>query len=130
MTKSILCGLTLCFGMAALADELHEPMEKVGKAAGVLRKAVPAKAFADVSAAAGQMAELFPQTVAAWEKRGYADAVKWTNEATALSKELKAAADAGHAEHVSEVFSKLGQNCKTCHEAHREKLPDGKYKIK
>lgn len=131
MIKTIFLAVAVAVvAPVAFADELHEQMEKVGKANGVLRKAVPAKAMAEVSAAAAELAQIFPTTVAAWEKRGMADAVKWTNESTELAKELKTAADAGHAEHVSAVFSKMGGNCKSCHEAHREKLPDGKYKIK
>lgn len=108
-------------------------MEKVGKAMGTLRKAVPAKAMSDVSSAAAIMAEAFPKTMAEWEKRNMSDAVNWTNEAASLSKELKAAADAGHEEHVGAVFSKLGGVCKSCHTAHREEIPGTnpkKYRIK
>lgn len=135
MIKGIFCTLALIAAPLAWADdhELHEQMEKVGKAMGTLRKAVPAKSLADVSAAAGVMAEAFPKTVADWEKRSMTDAVTWTNEATVLAKELKAAADAGHEEHVGAVFSKLGGTCKSCHTAHREEIPDTnpkKYKIK
>lgn len=130
MTKFILLSAALVLSPALFADELHEEMEAVGKAVGVLRKAVPAKSMADVSTAAQQIADLLPKSLPVWEKRGFADATKWTKESIDLAKELKMAADAGHAEHVSMVFGKLGGLCKTCHEAHREKLPDGKYKIK
>jgi cytochrome c556 len=130
MIKTIFMVIAIAAAPALFADELHEQMEKVGKANGVLRKAVPAKAMAEVSSAAAELAQIFPTTVAAWEKRNMADAVTWTKESAEWAKELKAAADAGHAEHVSAVFSKLSGNCKSCHTAHREKLADGTYKIK
>ncbi len=137
MIKGIFLSGLLCLGLssASRADEheMHENMSKVGKAMGTLRKAVPAKSMADVSAAAAIMAEAFPKTISDWESRNMADAVTWTKEAEALSKELKMAADAGHEDHVGAVFSKLGGTCKSCHTAHREEIPGTdpkKYKIK
>lgn len=135
MGKAFLFTLVLALAPVSFADEheLHEHMEKVGKAMGTLRKAVPAKAMSDVSSAAAVMVEAFPKTMAEWEKRNMQDAINWTNEAASLAKELKMAADAGHEEHVGAVFSKLGGTCKSCHTAHREEIPGTnpkKYRIK
>jgi cytochrome c556 len=135
MTKVLVLSCSLFLGSIAWADEheLHENMEKIGKAMGVLRKSVPAKSMTDVVSAAGTMAEAFPKTISVWEQKKMADAVQWTKEAEGYAKELKMAAEAGHEEHVSAVFGKLGGTCKSCHTAHREEIPDTnpkKYRIK
>ena len=130
MSKAILLTLSVLLGSLAWADDFHDNMEKAGKAVGTLRKALPAKSMSDVTAAAAVLAEVLPKTVAKWEELKRPDAVTMAKEIADLAKELKMAADAGHAEHVQEVFGKMGGKCKGCHDVHREKLPDGKYKIK
>jgi cytochrome c556 len=135
MTKAILLAGSFLLATAAWADdhELHEAMEKIGKAMGILRKAVPAKSMTDVSAAAGVMIAELPKSMPSWESRKMTDAQRWTKEGIAYATELKSAADAGNAEGVSAAMSKVGGTCKSCHTAHREEIPDTnpkKYKIK
>jgi hypothetical protein len=133
MTKSLVLALSVLVGGVLCADELHEPMEKVGKAAGALRKAIPAGDMKVVSENAGILAEVLPTTVAAWEKRSMTDAVGWTKEGAVYAADLKKAADANDADGVRTAMSKLGGTCKSCHTAHREEIPDTnpkKYKIK
>ncbi len=135
MVKSLVVVFSLLAGSMAWADDhaLHEHMGQIGKAMGGLRKAVQAKAMSDVSSGAAVMIEHLPPTVGEWEKRNMSDAVEWTKESVAHAKDLKSAADAGDSEKVSASFSKLGGTCKSCHQAHREEIPDTnpkKYKIK
>lgn len=133
MTKPLVYAFSFLVGTALCADELHEHMEKVGKANGALRKALPAGDLKVVSESAGTMAEVFPATVAAWEKRSMTDAVGWTKEAAQYAGDLKKAADANDAEAIRTAMSKLGGTCKSCHTAHREEVPGTnpkQYKIK
>ncbi|MDX2178739.1 MAG: hypothetical protein SFV18_04035 [Bryobacteraceae bacterium] len=137
MNKPLLCGLIVgglfSAGAILIADELHEPMEKVGKANGMIRKGAGAGDMKAVSDGAAMLIEVLPTTVAAWEKRNMADAVGWTKEGIGHAKDLKAAADANNADGVRAAMSKLGGTCKSCHTAHREEIPGTdpkKYKIK
>lgn len=130
MSKMTLLCLSACLGLAAMADELHEPMEKVGKSFGAIRKASGAGDMKVVSENAAILAEVLPATVAAWEKRNMSDAVDLTKEAATAAHDLKVAADANNAENVRTAMSKLGATCKSCHTAHREEIGEKKYKIK
>ena len=130
MTKKLILCLSAALGLALMADELHEPMEKVGKANGALRKGAGAGDMKVVSENAAILAEVFPTTVAAWEKRKMDDAVKMTKDATAAALAVKKAADANDADGLRAALGSLGGTCKSCHTAHREDLGDKKYKIK
>ena len=133
MTKPLVFALSVLVGGILCADELHEPMEKVGKAAGALRKAIPAGDMKVVSENAGILADVLPTTVSFWEHKNMTDAVGWTKEGAQHAADLKKAADANDADGVRAAMSKLGGTCKSCHTAHREEIPDTnpkKYKVK
>lgn len=132
MTKLLVFALTIAVG-SLWGDELHEQMEKVGKANGAIRKGGQAGDMKTVSEGAAMLVEVFPTTIAAWEKRNMADAVTWTKEATQHAADLKKAADANDAEAMRAAAGKLGGTCKSCHTAHREEVPGTnpkQYKIK
>jgi cytochrome c556 len=72
----------------------------------------------------------YEQMLPFWRQRNAADAVKMTEAGKAAAAEMAAAANAGDAEKAEEAFKTIGGTCKSCHEAHREKSEDGKYRIK
>jgi cytochrome c556 len=57
-------------------------------------------------------------------------AVQWQRDGDAAAKELAAAAKSENADAVRSAMGKLGGSCKQCHEAHREKVSEGVYRIK
>lgn len=130
VSKMTLCCLSACLSFAVMADELHEPMSKIGGAFGAVRKASGAGDFKVVSENAATLAAEFGPTVDVWKKRNFADAVELTNQAIEGAKELKTAADASNEAGVRTAMSKVGATCKGCHSTHREDLGDHKYKIK
>jgi cytochrome c556 len=65
-----------------------------------------------------------------WKANGAADAIAMSATGKAAAADLLAAVKASNGAGAKAAFGKLAGTCKGCHEAHREKLPDGKYKIK
>ena len=120
-------------GAGSLSAEEHEEFEKwmkaTGSAAQSLRK-VEKKTGPEVVADAEKIGNAYENMIAFWRQRNAADAVKWSEEGKAAAVELASAAHAGDADKANAAFQRVGGTCKPCHDAHREKLPDGKYKIK
>jgi cytochrome c556 len=106
-------------------------MKQLGKEAGAVRKADP-KTGAELAAAGERIAGIYEAQKSFWAKRGngFEDAAKWADEGHAIAMEFASAAKAGDAAKAGSAFQKLGGTCKQCHDAHREKLADGTYKIK
>ncbi|MBC7925955.1 MAG: cytochrome c [Bryobacteraceae bacterium] len=132
MTKRILFGLTALASVVVAQDEAsyQKWMKEMGKEIGILRKADP-RTGPDVAASAEKIAVLNDQSRGFWVQRGGSeDAVKWSDEGKSAALELAAAARSGDVTAASSAFTKVGGTCKSCHDAHREKLADGTYKIK
>lgn len=80
----------------------------------------------DVAASAKALAVIYKDVAAYWGKRDPAagkTAEDVVNAATAL-------AAAGNPEEAQAQQKIIGGACRSCHNAHRERLPDGSYKIK
>lgn len=103
--------------------EQRELMQKTGKA-------VEAKQHEEVAANAKRLSEIYVGLEKFWSGRNAADAVKISQDSLAVTKTLASAAAAANWEPVPGSIDSLKKGCQGCHNAHREKLPDGKYKIK
>jgi len=130
LKKLAVFGFSVCMGLSLLADEMSDPMKKIGGAFGGTRKASEAKDYQAIADHAAVIEKEFSATLGGWKKRNYADAVQWTEDGIAGAKALKAAADAKDEAGIRTASSKIGATCKSCHTTHREKLDDGTYKIK
>jgi hypothetical protein len=120
-----LVGLGI-IGYAQDIKELEGLMKGTGKVMQTLKKC-----DADSAVAAKKVAEDY-KLVEAWfaKKGGMADAVTWSKEASAAAADLATHAGAGNTEKAMPAFQKLAGTCRSCHDVHREKLPDGSYKLK
>jgi cytochrome c556 len=65
-----------------------------------------------------------------WRQRNAADAVNWSEQGKAAAVQLASAASAEDAQQAAAAFKSLGGTCRSCHDAYREKLPNGKYALK
>jgi cytochrome c556 len=104
-------------------------MKSVGTAQGALRK-MEKKTGPDAVAHAEKIGSVYENQIAFWRQRNAEDAVKASMDGKAAAADLASAANAGDAEKASQALSKLNGTCKSCHEAHREKIGENKYKIK
>jgi cytochrome c556 len=105
-------------------------MKTVQPTMGSIRKNIEAKNADEVSKEAAKLEEVFKKSSGFWEKRKTEDAVKWSQQAETAAKDIGAAAKGGDLEKATASFRALGATCAACHAAHREKLPEGGYKIK
>jgi cytochrome c556 len=131
-TAATLLCLATAFATAAIADdaEFQGWMKKTGGTVGKIRKEVEAKAFADVATDATALAEVFKSVESYFAKTHTDDAVTMAQGSQAAAKKLAEAATAGNADEVAAGLKGVQASCGGCHTAHREKLPEGGYKIK
>jgi cytochrome c556 len=113
----------------ALASEDAPPehqkwMKDLGSQQGAMRKGV------DVEKNAKDMQDTLKLVNAWWENRKLDDAVKSTNDSAAGAEQVAKAAQAGDAAGIGAGMKMIGAGCKSCHDAHREKISDTVYKIK
>jgi cytochrome c556 len=131
--KTLRLGL-LALGACALTataqdDSFAAGMKSVGGASGELRK-MEKKTGPGAVTAAEKIAGVYENMIGFWRQRNAADAVKASEAGKAAAVELASAANAGDAQKAAAAFDALGGTCKSCHEAHRERLADGKYSVK
>jgi len=136
-TKFVLASVLFAFSFIAVraADapdekQFQKSMKEVGRLTKGFRENVQAKNAATVEKDSTRIAELYNEMAAFWKTRKTDDAVKWSEESAAGATATAAAAKAGEWDKVKSTWGPVNQNCKSCHEAHRQKLPDGGYKIK
>ena len=132
--KKLLVTALLVLGTSALFADDHEAfeaaMKKAGKTMGPLKKALDSNSFADAMPGAKNLVEIYDVTEKFWKERKADDAIKASAVGKAAAADLLAAVTAEKSEDARAAFGKLAGTCKGCHEAHREKLADGTYKIK
>jgi cytochrome c556 len=121
-----LVGLAFAQGHA----ELTAAMKTAGAANGTLRKSIAAKDAAETSATAEKLVVAFKTTQGHFEEHKMQDGIKFAQDGIQAATNLSAAAKAGEWEKASDELKTIGAQCQGCHAAHREKLPDGSYKMK
>lgn len=132
--------LTTAIVIAASSFYLHaEPlndegfqklMKEVGSATKRFKNQIQNKDSAGLSKDATRVAEIYKQMAPFWVARKADDAAKWSEESAASATLLAAAARNSEWDKVKTGSQGVMKNCKACHDAHREKLPDGSSRIK
>jgi cytochrome c556 len=79
---------------------------------------------------AERLGTVYESMIGYWRQRNAHDAVKWSEEGKAASMQLASAAYSGDAEKAKAALDAVNNGCKSCHDAHREKVAEGKYRIK
>ena len=124
--------LLLATGVTAVAEEYPEFvtwMKAVGTASDELKK-MEQKTGEQAMKRAERIAGGYENMIGFWRQRNTSDAVKWSEDGKAAAMQLAAAAYANDAEKVKTSMAALNTTCRSCHEAHREKIGEGKYRIK
>jgi hypothetical protein len=117
--------------MAISSDEdFSKAMKEVNAQNGTLRKATASASEADVVASAAKLETLFKDVQAYWEMKKVDDAVTASKNAVAAAQAVSKAAAAHDMPAATAATQTLGGQCMACHTAHRERLPDGTFKIK
>lgn len=96
-------------------DDLKKMEQKVGEQA--VRRAE-------------RLGSVYENMVGFWRQRNANDAVKASEEGKAAALQLATAAYSGDAGKAKVAFDALNTTCKSCHDAHREKIAEDKYRLK
>jgi hypothetical protein len=115
---------------AAPAASLEDTMKQVGATMGKIKKGLDAKSLHEAAGDAEKMQSLMKDAEAIFAGMKMADAVQMSKAAQSAAGDIMSAGHGSNAEGASAAFGKLGGTCKGCHDAHREKLQDGSYKLK
>jgi cytochrome c556 len=130
----VLCTIAV-FGLTVFAgekppDAYVKNMKETNAAAQELRKNLEAKDYDGIAKNAASLTTLFETTQSFWESRKMDDAVGLAKSGAKSAAELETAAKAKNDGDVQAAAKTLQGTCKTCHDAHRERLPDGTSEIK
>ncbi|MCC7154521.1 MAG: hypothetical protein IT161_08095 [Bryobacterales bacterium] len=125
-------GLVVCLAPLQAQDEKDHPpnMKTINASMKMLKASLETKNVAEAAEAAKKVEAAFSETRKYWAARQTKDALDWSDSAITGARLAQAGVSDGHWEKVSEGVSKMGGTCKSCHDVHRERLPDGTYKIK
>jgi cytochrome c556 len=131
---TIALAMSAAFLVSVLYAHDHEDFEQWMKTTqssfGSLRKTVEAKQGPETAASAEKLAEVFEHVKAHFEEHHMEDGINFAKTAHESAKDLASAANSGNWEKASADLKAIGGTCQGCHSAHREKLPDGTYKMK
>lgn len=128
-------GAAAILGLTVVASEKApesyvKNMKDTQVAAVELRKSIEAKDYAAAAKPAATLRTLFGNTLSFWEDRKTDDAVGFAKAGVKAATDLEAAANAKNGEDVTAASQALQATCKSCHDAHRARLPDGSSEIK
>ena len=105
-------------------------MKEIGQLNGVLNKSVKGGDAAEAGKAAARLEVLFKNIHSYWAAKKIEDATTASqNVVTSLQGVQKALASNDMAA-AETARAAIGANCMSCHTAHREKLPEGGFRIK
>lgn len=129
--KLTLLALSMLFAviLAAQDDEFVHGMKATKAAMDELQK-MEKKTGPKAVAAGERLGSVYENMIPFWRQRLAADAVKWSEEGKSAAVMFASAASSDDAEKAGAALKAIGGTCKSCHDAHREKTPEGKYKIK
>lgn len=105
-------------------------MKKVIPTNGSLGKNVTAKDVEATKKDAAALEEIFKVSEGFWKARKAQDAIDWSIQGKNAAAEVGKLAAAGEWDKIPDARKKIQETCMACHNAHREKLADGSYKIK
>ncbi len=130
----VACGLvSLLVGAAVTAekpsDEYVKAMRDIRAATQNIDKAIEASDFEAVSKNALLITNAFLFVDKYWTGKAE-DALKLSETAGKAASDLEAAAGLASAAGVAFSAKELADTCTACHNAHRERLPDGSFQIK
>ena len=105
-------------------------MKEIGQLNGVLNKSVKGGDAAEAGKAAARMEVLFKNVHAYWNDKKVMDATTAAMGVISSLQAVQKALGANDMAAAETARAAIGANCMSCHTAHREKLPEGGFKMK
>jgi cytochrome c556 len=138
-TLSLVCllsiGLVVSLGAqakVAIATDADYAthMKEIGQLNGVLNKSIKGGMGDEAGKAAARLEVLFKNVHAYWNDKKVADATTASQAVVTSLQAVQKAVAANDMTAAETARASIGANCMSCHTAHREKLPEGGFKIK
>lgn len=126
--SALLLALSMIGSSYQSVEEYAKLMKPAAAANAKLQKTIAADLSAAATAAADVKSAFLP-IEQFWAKHGVADAQAFAKNIQQLADEVQTAAKAGNKEQAAAAAKNIGTQCAGCHNAHREKTPEG-WKIK
>jgi cytochrome c556 len=130
---AVMAASALAIGVMANekpTDAYVKSMKETNAASQSLKKNVAAKNYEGIATDAATLKTLFTGTEEFWTARKTDDAIAAAKEGVSAATDLETAAKAKNEAGVETAAKAVNATCKTCHDAHRERLPDGTSEIK
>jgi mono/diheme cytochrome c family protein len=105
-------------------------MKSNAAAVASLNKNLTAKAGDAAAMDAKTLQDNFTKVAAYWQGKNVADAIKFAQDAKAGFGQVADLAAAGKFDDAAAAMKTAQANCAGCHMAHRERSPDGTFKMK
>ena len=105
-------------------------MKEVAATSEALRKSLDANSGEAAATEADTLARLFQETEDFWTPFRTRDAIDAAKGARELSATVAAAIRAKDLQRARKEVSGLGRFCTSCHNSHREQMPDKSYRIR
>ena len=118
-------------GMKIASDtDYATHMKEIGQLNGVLNKSMKGGDAAEAGKAAARLEVLFKNIHAYWSEKKVADATTAAQGVVTSVQGVQKALAANDMAAAETARATIGANCMGCHTAHREKLPEGGFRIK
>jgi cytochrome c556 len=105
-------------------------MKEVGQNAGVMTKSIKGDMPDEAAKAATRLEELFKNVQAYWSEKKVADATTFAQTAITNLQAVQKALKAKDMAAAETARATVAAQCMGCHTAHREKTPEGGWKMK
>ena len=132
--RMVALGLAAAGGLMMAAEKPPEAHVNAMKAAGAaqmsLRGNVTSNNYDGVVKDAATLKASLTAAEQFWTARQAGDAITAANAGVKAASDLEAAAQSKNNEGIANAQRALQGACMSCHQAHRERLPDGTYEIK
>ena len=110
--------------------DLSPVMKDVAATTNKLRMDIMAGNAADVAADGQKLQNDFQQATAFFKTHNASDAVGWSNGNAQQAADIIKAAKANKLDAAKMPYAEMLKTCKSCHDVHREQLPDKSFKFK
>jgi hypothetical protein len=118
-------------GMKIASDaDYATHMKEIGQLNGVLNKSIKASDAAEGGKAAARLEILFKNIHGYWTDKKVEDATTSAQTAVTSLQSVQKALSANDMAAAETARATFAGTCMTCHTAHREKLPEGGFRIK
>ena len=118
-------------GMKIASDtDYATHMKEIGQLNGVLNKSMKGGDAAEAGKAAARMEVLFKNVHTYWADKKVADATTAAQGVVTALQGVQKALTANDMAAAETARAAIGANCMGCHTAHREKLPEGGFRMK